>query len=336
MTAMAATRRCTTGGALRPKCDGRWVRASDLPDTMPPMLSNRLTLAPGRPAKLEGRHGTNKSTLAADLAVCVAAGRDAAWGETIDLTAGGSVLWVAGESVRMVAPILRRVTVGHGLDWQTVGGRIEVASTLRLTERGVEHELEEACQGQALAVFDSRTSLCPGLDHDKPEAAEPMAMLERVSLATECTMLVLDHDGWKSNGHARGSSAVADAADLVMGVRSTAHGSKRRITCRKCSLSAKWSPIDLGVHYGVNSIRVVGADAEHTQTVAGSCEQKPADEAEIMREVLRLREDGLSNEEIAKRVRKRKAWVGNITSGRTSVPGSPLPLGTPTPREPEP
>lgn len=181
-----------------------------------PWLCKQLHLAPGRPVSLSGYAGTGKTNVAAALALGVAAGLPTVLGLRLDRH--GDVLLVDHEcGSRSTHRRLYRLAIGLRVDLREVGERLQWVSYPKLTlvQEGAEELLLEVCQGKALVVIDSLKRLLPGVDENDARVADHLAILARVSEATGCTFVLLQHEGKpgadgarEARFRGRGSSAI--------------------------------------------------------------------------------------------------------------------------------
>ena len=201
------------------------IPATGIWEPLPPIpwLCHGLALTPGRPACIAGYGYAGKTLIAQALALAVASGRPlfGLWE-----TSRGRVLHLDYEQGRhMTCSRYQRLSRGAGIDAREVADRLDVAihPTVHLTDARGEDTWTSICDGVSLLIVDALVGALQGLDEYKPEIAEPLYMLSRVSERTGCTCVVLHHarkpptqSGPQQGGARmalRGSSALYGALD---------------------------------------------------------------------------------------------------------------------------
>ncbi len=194
----------------------------DAPIEPPRWVVRGLGLCPGRPAVIVGMGYSGKSIFAALLALHVATGRRLL-GQFA--CSPGPVTWLDYE-MGQAATLrrLRRLCVGHGLDWAEARSALRLAPhpRVRMSDDDAEQHLLAATKGASLCVVDSLRRSCPGLDENDSRISMPLDTMARVSEANGCAFVVVHHattklpkDGAKDDdlrGSGRGSSAIFDAS----------------------------------------------------------------------------------------------------------------------------
>jgi hypothetical protein len=179
-----------------------------IPDEIPPIayVSERLHLAPGRPACLVGYSGAGKTLLAACLALAVAAPDElvaknpsagVAWGG-IPIDRRGKVLMLDLEvGSYLTKARINRLAKGRWALPRHWKDRLGFACmpNFSLVHADAEAKLTATLKGITLCIIDSLTALTPGVDENSKYMADHMALLTRVSEATGCAILVLHHEG---------------------------------------------------------------------------------------------------------------------------------------------
>lgn len=181
-----------------------------------------LHLAPGRPASLSGYAGTGKTNLAACLALAVASDAERAFGLPIDRN--GAVVYLDCEvGKRGTWRRFYRLAVGMHLDLGAIGERLQWASypKLSLAQEGVEELLLQVCAGKVLCVIDSLKRMLRGVDENDARVSDYLEVLARVSEATGCAFVLLQHEGKPPSDGAREARFRGRGSSALQGEWST-------------------------------------------------------------------------------------------------------------------
>lgn len=207
-----------------------------------------LKLGPGRVNLVAGYGYSGKTIIAQDLALSVAAGIPA-WSE-YSVRQGIAVHIDYEQGPRGTARRYQRLAYGRGLSPSDLEDRLQLASMPRtyLTSPEAEDALSRACDGATLAIIDSLRASTPDVDENESQVARYLHLLTRVSIATECTIVLIHHAG---KGHAerdarevpRGSAGIYDACGTILTLRPL-ETSRTRIEVTKVSVEASGATVD--------------------------------------------------------------------------------------------
>ncbi len=186
-----------------------WVGAAGLVGqvTKVEYLCKELGLRDGRPSLWTADARCGKSTLAAAVALAVAAGRPL-WGKLRVLQ--GAVLYVAGEDLEGVARIWKRLALDQKI---AIPADLHVTDILRLAGPNMNPEhLKRALSAHKLVIFDTLRSLSreSGVEENDPAFADGLYTLDKAAEGTGCAMLVLHHNN--KSGRSNGTAALFGAA----------------------------------------------------------------------------------------------------------------------------
>jgi hypothetical protein len=195
-----------------------WAQEIDLTKEPPemPWIIRDLEIGPGRPTAILGYANSAKTPFALALAVAIAAGVPVL-GFPVKC---GRVAWLAYEATRISHAKAMRVARGLGVGTQNM--RMFRMQKL-LTEPGAVEALVGFVQrSQSLVCFiDTYSSAIAGVDHNAPEFAEALRVLEKISDATGVTFVVLVHSKKEQNGDLTdfaGHNSAAGAVQVVIGL----------------------------------------------------------------------------------------------------------------------
>lgn len=227
------TDRNGANGDARGKPDAlAFTWAADYPAATAPETIVGGLFEAGTLAVLFGESNTGKSTLALDLALCIARG-DAWRGRP---TRKGVVLWLALES----AAGLRRRVVAHRL--RRPGGAplfADITESVRLLEvhdvqaivatiRAAESSAGEKC---ALVVVDTvARALAGGDENDGRDMGTLIRGCDLIRAETGATVLLIHHSGKDSTRGARGHSSLRAAVDTELEVTGQANPRQAKVT----------------------------------------------------------------------------------------------------------
>lgn len=189
--------------------------AANLPT--PPALVRGI-LAAGSLALLYGESNTGKSTLALDIGMTIATGREWCGRQTRK----GSVLHVAGEGLHGLSMRLRAYgEQGKSFRRAPYGilhGAVDLLTPADEQELGeVIGELaSETGEAVALVILDT-LARCAALDeNDGGHMRELIAACDRIRLRTGAAVLLIHHTGKDSTRGARGHSSLRAAVDTEL------------------------------------------------------------------------------------------------------------------------
>jgi hypothetical protein len=156
--------------------------------------------------------GDGKTTTGASIALLVAAG--GMWGgKQIEPR---PVLWIAGEGEDDLPAMVKAVAKYHGLDWE----KLDIAICLEAVDFSSIIEtnlLIEKLKGMPpmFIIADAFADIIGDLDEDKAKhVTQVYTNLRRVEKKTGSVILVLHHEGWKTDRE-RGSTAIRAKNDIM-------------------------------------------------------------------------------------------------------------------------
>jgi hypothetical protein len=169
----------------------------DAPMAEFPWLIESLGMMRGRPLILSGYGDAGKTFAAQELMLAVARGDRLVWGSLVVNLAGPVVHIDLEQQLEMTRWRYRRLAFGKGYKLSSLGRRLELSSLppMKLTDPEAKAALVERCTGKALCLIDNLTAGTPGLDENSKAMAAPLYMLNEVSAATGCTILLIHHEG---------------------------------------------------------------------------------------------------------------------------------------------
>lgn len=227
--------------------------AKPLPRT--PWLVRDLQIAPGRPTLWTAPAGSGKTYLGQSLALAVAAGLPS-WLSTFAIQSSGPVLHLNLEMPRNeVFRRYQRLARSMGLDVATlplrVTNRLDVPQGLSLMSGDIVDVLAASVAGVKLCLIDSFRAFIGGMDENKSEVRSCLDVLLAVTERTDCTFIVIHHEGKPPKegqgsssvqGRARGSSAIVDACDTTFSIGHAPFPCGMRIEQGKASMGEKAEP----------------------------------------------------------------------------------------------
>lgn len=190
----------------------------------------QFLIVKGRPTVFSGYAGSIKTWLALEMAVSVAAGLPTMWGG-VPIQLSGVVRHFDYENLpELSARRFQRIAKGRGIDLAALGDRLGRVALppIYLTSETAEGAFTRACEGVDLALIDSLRAACPSVEENDSTIREYLDRLTRVTRATGTIFVVLHHEGksteYEGAKRMRGSSALADAIDCSIGVKSCGDG----------------------------------------------------------------------------------------------------------------
>jgi hypothetical protein len=283
-------------------------------------LCKDLGLAVGPPALLIGISQSGKTFFAQALALCVATGRPL-FGTTHSV-ARGPVVHLDYEQGGVLSSLrYHRLIRGMNLVPGDLGPNdLELCrESVKLDTEAAKDQLCEKLDGKALCIVDSlRASISAEKDENASGIRETIDMLGRVSEETQCTILILHHQGKGTVADdrfsGRGSSAIFEAAGSAYNLEvltGNAPDCVYRLWQTKTRMGrakeVRYRLKDVGAHIEeincTEGIALIPEDAVPDQTVEDKI-------------VAALRQKALTAEELSKAVGGRKA---NVVKARKTL-----------------
>ena len=230
----------------------QWSSTSDIFAELSPIswAVPGLQMAPGRPMMIAGFGGSMKTLAAQQMALAMTTGRTV-W-EQFHVPAQLRVRHVDMEQgLRSTRRRYQRLAIGHGIDWEEIGGRLELASfpDLYLTSKSAESAWRRAAEGVDVVICDSLRALCPGVAENDSEIRTYIDMLTRLSDELDVVFVILHHSGKPSEDRAdnrtkpRGSSAIFDAVGCAFLISGSGQD-PRKVQQIKCPADAEGGEVE--------------------------------------------------------------------------------------------
>jgi hypothetical protein len=194
----------TAPGRMRPTMSNTPVGAEtsmlygrDMAAPMPPIewLCAGLRLTSGAPTLVAGSSYSGKSMMLADLAIAVAAGGQA-FGHYECRCGDAIILDFDGQGRRVSVARLQRLVRARDIDIASLDEAIAYSSRpgFYLDSPDAAEHLHRCLDGRSLCIVDSWRGATPDTNEwDRAEVQGVAATLEKVSEATGCVIIVVDH-----------------------------------------------------------------------------------------------------------------------------------------------
>lgn len=311
---------------------------------LPPMvyLVEALDLCAGAPGLWAGGGYSAKTVAAQSAAVAIATGQSV-WGSFA--ARQGRVLHLDYEQgERLTRERYQRIAAAMLVTPHDIGDRLALVSmpTVYLDQLTAEPRLMDLLRGFDVAFIDSLRAACPNLEENDSGARVVLDMLNRVSNATGCVVIVIHHARKPSKeapggsrASIRGSGAIFDACGSVL-VFDGPKGEPVRVTHEKARNSGR--TVD-DFEITVSDVDIDGNPRAGLQVVASALAPSTTEPSEAQRqlmdrlvEALRTEGPAASKTALANRVAgKREAKFAGIDQlvldGRIAADGKVHRLG---------
>lgn len=213
----------------------------DLDGSRTDFLVPALGIGPGAPTLVAGRGFSGKTTATKALALAMAAGRSA-W-DFFPMRPGRVLHLDFEEGARRVGLAYGALARGMDVDLAKYNDALRI--DFHAPMRGTPYSLKTLPAMKAwfkttaaqydLIVIDSLSAAFLGLKENEAEARAPLDMLQEVSSATGCVVLLVHHAAKTGYGRAsiRGSGALFDAAGTVLVMEREDRAEFCRVTVEK-------------------------------------------------------------------------------------------------------
>jgi hypothetical protein len=199
-----------------------------------------------------GDSDTFKSFVAADIAMCIALGRNWASGTTVE---AAPVLVICGEGENAYARRLFGWVQHHGIQWNTLDIPIRVRTVpVELMEKGKSDELQKEIEAAAMAmgkppaliIIDTlSTSFGDGDENSNTDVAKVINNV-KTNLRTPfgACVLIIHHVGHGDKGRERGAYALRANSDARILVARD-NDEQIHLESQKVKDGRKWAPVPL-------------------------------------------------------------------------------------------
>ncbi len=222
--------------------DERWhfLNGADLAKELPPdnwLIEALGICAPG--VTIVGGGGFGGKTMAIqDLLLSIATGQKV-WGQHD--ARSGEVVHLDWDQGPLTIRRYQRLARAKGIDLESLGDKIRVSCLPDAYLEGEDGEsaMMRICKGKAVCAIDAFRGAFPKADENSSTVREYVDMLKRVSVATDCAIILICHSRKMGadkdvRSSLRGSGSIFDAADTVFmvdgaGKFSVVHNTKARV-----------------------------------------------------------------------------------------------------------